>query len=553
MKRYTTSLKKELSYLQQHEEQQQQQQHEDSSCATDVPDAGKGHSKSQFVGTGSEEAGKQAPKLDCLPSSQPSADLLKACHGAAPPGDSSESDSSNGRSGDVHVAAADGGSAATSHSHASSLPSNNRSGSRFDVLMNSRAHRLVNREEGRAINRRQQCHHQHSLHHCCSTPSSSSPPSSPPTLLPPGTEHHDCGDTTYEGVVGDEDLPRKANLRSKAPYHRRLPQPFSHILVLDFEATCDSGSPHFPHEIIEFPVLVLDTYSLQIVAKFHRYVRPTKHPSLTTFCTELTGITQAMVDAADPIETVIKEFREWLHTDLYPLCRAWRQHWQAVEAEASEASPDCHTVETSGCCCPATKSLYPGASHEKLTADGLSKSLASETKKFICGSCSCGSCESEEAMVCFATDGPWDMRKFMYECEMLQHGHTFPPLFFRFVNVRTAFTHALKGKPLKLTHMLSKLGMSFEGRRHSGIDDTLNILRVLGELIARGYRVHHVSTLKYRSPSTDSFKACRAASQLLEELGECDDHYRSSRRGPHACKADRQQQHSSLKSSHIKK
>ncbi len=46
-------------------------------------------------------------------------------------------------------------------------------------------------------------------------------------------------------------------------------------------------------EIIEFSCAILDAQSLQIVAEFQRYCRPTEHPVLTAFCTELTGISQA--------------------------------------------------------------------------------------------------------------------------------------------------------------------------------------------------------------------------------------------------------------------
>ena len=36
----------------------------------------------------------------------------------------------------------------------------------------------------------------------------------------------------------------------------------------------------------------MDTKSLEIVGKFHRYVKPEIHPTLTPFCTSLTGIIQ---------------------------------------------------------------------------------------------------------------------------------------------------------------------------------------------------------------------------------------------------------------------
>lgn len=45
-------------------------------------------------------------------------------------------------------------------------------------------------------------------------------------------------------------------------------------------------------------------------------VKPTDRPKLTAFCTELTSITQAQVDAARPLCDVIALFKEWLPATL---------------------------------------------------------------------------------------------------------------------------------------------------------------------------------------------------------------------------------------------
>lgn len=63
-----------------------------------------------------------------------------------------------------------------------------------------------------------------------------------------------------------------------------------YLLVLDFEATC--GDAVSCNEIIEFPTLVYDLKEEKVRAAFHEYVRPVIHPTLTEFCTHLTGITQ---------------------------------------------------------------------------------------------------------------------------------------------------------------------------------------------------------------------------------------------------------------------
>jgi len=93
---------------------------------------------------------------------------------------------------------------------------------------------------------------------------------------------------------------------------------WSHYLVLDFEATCERDDPTQSQwsEIIEFPCVLLDAASLEVVAEFRQLVRPTVRPKLTAFCTKLTSITQAQVDAAEPLEEVLSRFGAWLPTVL---------------------------------------------------------------------------------------------------------------------------------------------------------------------------------------------------------------------------------------------
>ena len=83
-------------------------------------------------------------------------------------------------------------------------------------------------------------------------------------------------------------------------------QPFQYYLVLDFESTCQEGTKIDPQEIIEFPCLLIRSPDFVLVDQvvmnnfflpliFHEYIRPVAHPVLTKFCTDLTGITQDMI------------------------------------------------------------------------------------------------------------------------------------------------------------------------------------------------------------------------------------------------------------------
>ncbi|KAF8568839.1 hypothetical protein P879_05946 [Paragonimus westermani] len=81
--------------------------------------------------------------------------------------------------------------------------------------------------------------------------------------------------------------------------------------VLDFESTCSEDKTHVP-EIIEFPVVILDSVDGTIVDHFQRFVRPTENPLLTSFCKNLTGVKQSDVDSAGDLSVVLKEFEIWL-------------------------------------------------------------------------------------------------------------------------------------------------------------------------------------------------------------------------------------------------
>ncbi|OQV18580.1 putative 3'-5' exoribonuclease 1 [Hypsibius exemplaris] len=92
------------------------------------------------------------------------------------------------------------------------------------------------------------------------------------------------------------------------------PPPLDYLIVLDFEATCEENKPPgtYDQEIIEFPAVLIDLKNQTIVAEFHSYVQPQRAKKLTDFCTALTGITQATVDAADQLPAVLLRFRKWI-------------------------------------------------------------------------------------------------------------------------------------------------------------------------------------------------------------------------------------------------
>ncbi|KAL3868001.1 hypothetical protein ACJMK2_040841 [Sinanodonta woodiana] len=93
------------------------------------------------------------------------------------------------------------------------------------------------------------------------------------------------------------------------------PQTFDYFLVLDFEATCDERENMHPQEIIEFPVLKVNSKTLETESIFHHYVEPDVHNKLTSFCIELTGIVQDMVDGKPHLTEVLTMFDKWMQDE----------------------------------------------------------------------------------------------------------------------------------------------------------------------------------------------------------------------------------------------
>lgn len=176
--------------------------------------------------------------------------------------------------------------------------------------------------------------------------------------------------------------------------------------IIDFEATCVEDGK-IVHEIVEWPVVVVDLKSFSVIDQYREYIRPVVNPVLSSFCTQLTGITQRTVDAADTFEEVLDRVTAWM----------------------------------------ASRGLAP-----------------------------------PRAVV--ATDGPWDLRDFLrIQCTV--SGVKVPALAHRWFNIRKAYSqfYKLRGG---IQEMLSQLGMRFEGQPHSGLDDSLNLARILIQLAKDG-------------------------------------------------------------------
>ena len=118
-----------------------------------------------------------------------------------------------------------------------------------------------------------------------------------------------------------------------------------HWLVIDLEATTDEGGwPVTEMEIIEVGATLVDRKGREL-DHFQCFVRPLRRPLLTPFCRELTHITQANVDAAQPLNDVWVSFERWLgqHQSCLEGWASWGdydrkqlvQEWQRLQLDSA--------------------------------------------------------------------------------------------------------------------------------------------------------------------------------------------------------------------------
>ena len=253
--------------------------------------------------------------------------------------------------------------------------------------------------------------------------------------------------------------------------------PWDYILVVDFEATCVEPTPaDFIPEIIEFPVVLIDVTKQQVVGEFHRFVKPVRNPKLSAFCTELTGIDQETVDNAREITEVVAQFDAWLAATL--LAVPHHHHFPSIATSGGAAA----SLSSSATASPPP----PSGSASTNLALSSAASPPTPTTTSGCGPTTAASSGQPHLMI--ATDGPWDMVDFMYRFTVLAAGHQaiFSPLFYHFIDVKKAFADYFGSRRGKIQAMLDHLGMTFEGRPHSGMADARNIARIVLALIRRG-------------------------------------------------------------------
>jgi ERI1 exoribonuclease 3 len=220
-----------------------------------------------------------------------------------------------------------------------------------------------------------------------------------------------------------------------------------YLVCLDFEATCDEPNNPDPQEIIEFPMVVIDTKSSDVFT-FHEYVRPVHHPTLSEFCKELTKIPQEKIDAADTFDKVFMRVISFLHgfagsTDgvLFIIDGNW---------DLQHMLPNQVKISTN----PQIQHLY--------------KIMSIDDED-----------DTDPAPL-----GSWVNIKKVY----------------------TSFMGMSISSP-KIREMMQGLGLEFKGTLHSGIDDTRNIVSIVKALLKEGWIPESNRTLKTADPPVEHLVA----------------------------------------------
>ncbi|XP_075755541.1 ERI1 exoribonuclease 2 isoform X1 [Pelodiscus sinensis] len=251
----------------------------------------------------------------------------------------------------------------------------------------------------------------------------------------------------------------------------RSRQLFDYLIIIDFESTCwKDGKRHCTQEIIEFPSVLLNTSTGEIESEFHMFVQPQEHPILSEFCTELTGIKQNQVDEGVPLNICLSQFSKWI---------------QKIQKE----------------------------------------------KKIIFKSDVSSHSISEAKPSTFVTWSDWDLGVCLqYECRRKQLRK--PDILNSWIDLRATYKLFYSRKPKGLHGALQDLGIEFEGREHSGLDDSRNTARLAWRMICDGCVMKITKSLDKVQPKKNSVSRILNMNPIEENtLGSNDDAETSDKDG----------------------
>ncbi|KAL1537727.1 hypothetical protein AAHA92_30212 [Salvia divinorum] len=231
---------------------------------------------------------------------------------------------------------------------------------------------------------------------------------------------HSCSIELRDGV------PELKNLRE---------QKFDYFLVLDLEGKV---------EILEFPVLLFDAKTLDVVDVFHRFVRPTKmsEKRINEYIEGkygAFGVDRVWHDTAITFPEVIEQFESWLRVERNEGSRLWTEE-----------------------------------------GDGRLNGAA------------------------FVTCGNWDLKtKVPQQCEVA--GMELPLYFMEWINLKDIYLNFYNRRAPGMLSMMRELRLKPLGSHHLGIDDSKNIARVLQHMLTDGAFMQITAKRTHSSPSAVRF------------------------------------------------
>lgn len=92
----------------------------------------------------------------------------------------------------------------------------------------------------------------------------------------------------------------------------------------------------------------------------------------------------------------------------------------------------------------------------------------------------------KNAEIYIVTCGAWDIKTMLVK-EIKNKKLHYHQVYKRFINIKTEFEYFYKKKAGGMVQMLDYLNYKLEGRHHSGIDDTINISKILLRIISDGH------------------------------------------------------------------
>eukprot|EP01084_Bolivina_argentea_P093248 167744_1 len=249
------------------------------------------------------------------------------------------------------------------------------------------------------------------------------------------------------------------HLTFKMARHSTDKHQFRYLVVLDFEATCNEPQNPSPQEVIEWPAMIIDIKNKCILKNsFHYYLKPIIHPKLSRFCTNLTGITQPMVNNGDNIFNVITKWNEFCYeNNLLPnnknkplSCMVTCGDWDL-------------------------KIMWPMQS--KIVKQNILNN--NSFKLILC---------NWTRLIQLRSEIINTIQLYYNENILLT-----PSLFHSWINIKDIYEQKYNKRAGGMMRCLKNLGIKHVGRHHSGIDDVKNICKIVQRLLQMGAKFDYTT------------------------------------------------------------